>query len=89
MTNPLSDLPSLQRRQHILKLVSRIAGVQVNELKPDVLIREELGIDSLKALEIVARIEKDLSILINEGQLLSVRTVEHFINLIERNYTDQ
>ena len=61
----------------------------MNELKPDVLIREELGIDSLKALEIVARIEKDLSILINEGQLLSVRTVEHFINLIERNYTDQ
>ena len=45
-------------RLGIKNIVSRISRIDIAELKDSVLIREELGIDSLMAMEIIATCEK-------------------------------
>ena len=74
-------------KQWILETVARIANIPAGDLQPDVLIRDELGIDSLKAMEIVATCEKEMQVTIDERLLYEVRTVGDFINLLEGIYT--
>jgi acyl carrier protein len=64
------------------KLVSSITRIDVSELSPEVRVREELGIDSLVAMEIVAACEKHFDIQIDEEQLLEIETVGEFYNLV-------
>jgi acyl carrier protein len=79
-------IPASQLREWIIDYVIQIANISKDDLQPDVLIREELGIDSLKAMEIVATLEKRMGLSIDERQLLNVRTVEDFFQLVERIY---
>jgi acyl carrier protein len=47
------------------------------------LIFEELGLDSLMAIEILAKIEKRFDIIIEESLLANINTVGDFIQAIE------
>lgn len=82
-------VPALRLRKWILDTVARIAHIHSEELQPEVLIREELGIDSLKAMEIVATCEKEMRITIDERQLFDIRTVGDFLDLLEGIYQDK
>ena len=65
-------------------LVSLITRINVSELSAEVRVREELGIDSLMAMEIVAACEKRFDIQIDEEQLFEIETVGEFYNLVVR-----
>ncbi|MBN1837235.1 MAG: acyl carrier protein [Spirochaetales bacterium] len=69
-------------RERIAGIVSRISRIDASELQDDVKIREELGVDSLMAMEIVASCEKELDIHIDEGELYRLQTVGDFMNLV-------
>jgi acyl carrier protein len=69
-------------RKGIKDIVSRITRIDVAEFEDHVLIREELGIDSLMVTEILANCEKYLGIGIDETLLLNVDTVGEFLDLI-------
>ena len=73
-------------RDRIAGIVSRVSRIDVSELLDDVKIREELGVDSLMAMEIVASCEKELQIRIDEGQLYRLQTVGDFMNLVTSLY---
>lgn len=68
--------------QLVRQIVSQVSRIELSELRPDVLIREELGIDSLMAMEIVATCELQLGIRIDEGRLYEVQTVGDFESLV-------
>lgn len=70
-------------RKSIIDIVSRITRIDRSGISDTVLIREELGIDSLMAIEIVANIEKHFTISVDESLLQDVQTVGNFISLIE------
>jgi acyl carrier protein len=70
-------------RDEVVEIVSRISRIDPEEFEEDVRIREELGIDSLMAMEIVAACEKAFGISIDEGQLFCVETVGDFLDLVE------
>lgn len=70
-------------REEIIGIVSRITRVSQSGISNDVLIRDELGIDSLMAIEIIANIEKHYDVTIDESLLNDVETVGEFIQLIE------
>ena len=74
--------PSLLK-QEIKKIVSRIARIDESELQDHLLIREELGIDSLMAMEILANCEKHLGIRLDEERFADVQTIDDFCNLLE------
>lgn len=69
-------------KNDIKRIVSRISRIDVEELDDRVLIREELGIDSLMAMEIVATCEKRLNLKIDETLFADLQTVGDFLDLL-------
>ncbi|MBT3386985.1 MAG: acyl carrier protein [Desulfobacula sp.] len=70
-------------RDKIIKTLSSIARINGKVFDENTLIREELGIDSLMTIEIIAKIEKHYNIQINEEDIIDVNNVGDFINIIE------
>jgi len=69
-------------KNEIRQIVSKISRIDADELQDHVLIREELGIDSLMSMEIIARSEKALGIKIDESLFASIQTVGDFYDLL-------
>jgi acyl carrier protein len=63
--------------------LSEITGIDSSGITYDTLIFEELGLDSLMAIEILAKIEKQFDIIIEETLLADIKTVGDFIQAIE------
>lgn len=84
--HPQTDMNGVGIRDSVIDIVARISRIDADEFEDDVLIREELGIDSLMAMEIVAACERRLGISIDEGQLSCIETVGDFLELVEALY---
>ncbi|MGA2639911.1 MAG: acyl carrier protein [Spirochaetia bacterium] len=69
-------------KNDIKQIVSRISRIDAEELDDELLIREELGIDSLMAMEIIATCEKLLSLKIDETLFADIQTVGDFFDLL-------
>ena len=76
-------------RPRIEQIVSRISRIDASEFHDDVLIREELGIDSLMAMEILATCEKEFGLQLDEAAFSCVETVGEFFQLLEVSYVEQ
>jgi acyl carrier protein len=86
MNDNQTDTPSATIRSTVEVIVSRISRIESSEFSDDVLIREELGIDSLMAMEILAVCEKELRIEIDETEMYAVDTVGEFLKFLEDRY---
>lgn len=71
-------------RNEILKTLSSVARIDLSQITDEVLIRDELGIDSLMGIEIIAKIEKEFNIEIEESLLVDLETVGDFVKVIEQ-----
>jgi len=69
-------------RNDVKKLVGQIARMDSRSVKENASIRDDLGIDSLAAMEILASIEKRLGIIIDEAKAFGVGTVEALLDLV-------
>jgi acyl carrier protein len=69
-------------RKNIKRLVARISRIDVEQIEEQVLIREELGIDSLRAMEIIATCEKHFGLKLDETLFADIRTVGDFLDLL-------
>jgi len=67
----------------IIKVLAKITRIDASSINDDVLIRDELGIDSLMGIEIIAKVEKFYSIHLEESVLLEINRVGDFINLVK------
>ena len=84
-----NKLLSENLRKEIIETISIIAKINGTEFNDNTLIREELGVDSLMTIEIIAEIEKYYDIQINEEDIIDINNVGDFINLIETIITDK
>jgi acyl carrier protein len=75
-------LTAEQVKQKIKSIVSRISRIDAEEFDDEVIIREELGIDSLMAMEIIATCEKHLDIQIDEAMFGDIETIGDFLGLL-------
>lgn len=78
----------LQKRNNninttLIDTLSKITRIDSSGITYDTLIFEELGLDSLMAIEMLAKIEKQFDIMIEDSLLLNVNTVGDFIQTIE------
>lgn len=73
----MADNPKLEGE--IKQLVSEITEVPIDKLKPDADFFKDLGVDSLKAIEIVAAFEKKYRKVIPEKDIPKIRTVNQLI----------
>lgn len=67
----------------VRKLVSDITEIPEKNLKEDAKFVEDLGIDSMMALEIVASLEKKYKITIPEDQIPNVRSLKNVYEMLE------
>jgi len=67
----------------LIDTLSEITGIDSSGITYDTLIFEELGLDSLMAIEMLAKIEKQFDITIEDSLLADIKTVGDFVQTIE------
>jgi acyl carrier protein len=70
-------------RQDIIKVLAKITRIDASSIDDNVLIKDELGIDSLMGIEIIAKVEKYYNIHLEESLLLEINRVGDFIDLVK------
>jgi acyl carrier protein len=70
-------------RRDIIKVLAKITRIDASSIDDNVLIRDELGIDSLMGIEIIAKVEKYYDIHLEESMLLEINRVGDFIDLVK------
>ncbi len=72
-------MPSNYEKE-ITQLVSEIIEIPEEKIAPDADFFTDLGVDSLKAIEIVAAFEKKYRLIIPEQDIPKIRTVKHILD---------
>jgi acyl carrier protein len=70
--------------EEVKKLIADITEVPVEKLTPDADFFKDLGIDSLKAIEIVAAFEKKYRIIIPEEDIPKIRTLMQVVEYTKK-----
>jgi len=78
-----ADFESIKKEAK--KMVSEIAEIPEDELKDDAQFAEDLGIDSMMALEMTAAIEKKFKIVIPEEEIPNIRSLNNIYDILEKN----
>ena len=73
-----------QRRQSALRILARELSIAQESLTPDKTLREDLGMDSIVALNLIFASEKELGVTIREEEIVLVRTVGDLEELLSR-----
>ena len=75
---------SNNREEEVKKIIADITEVPVEKLTLDADFFKDLGIDSLKAIEIVAAFEKKYRIIIPENDIPNVRNLRQVLEYIKK-----
>ncbi len=70
--------------QEVRKLIADIIEIEPDKVEPDANLVEDLGMDSMMALEILASIEKKFRIRIPEEELPKITTLNRAIELAKK-----
>jgi acyl carrier protein len=70
--------------EEVKKIIADITEVPVEKLTPDADFFKDLGIDSLKAIEIVAAFEKKYRIIIPENDIPNIRNLRQVLKYTEK-----
>ena len=71
-------------KKEVKKMVSEISEVPESDITEEAQFAEDLGVDSMMALEIIASIEKKYKIVIPEEEIPSVRSLKNVYDLLDR-----
>lgn len=70
-------------RKTVTSIVSRVTKISEAEITGEKLIRDDLGVDSMQAIESLALIEKELDIVIDPDKAFNVATVDDLFTLVD------
>ncbi len=70
-------------RSEILDIVSMVIEKEIKDIPLDAHLIQEVGADSMMALEILAALEKKYRVIIPEEKLKEMTTVNKIINMVE------
>lgn len=70
-------------KKEVKKLVAETTKVAEKDLKEDASFVDDLGIDSMMALEVIVALEKRYRLIIPEEKIQTVRTLRDVYNLLE------
>lgn len=80
----MSDFDLVKIKEELKQLISEIAEKPIEEIKDDSRFSEDLGIDSMMALEVVASIEKKYKVVIPEAEIPNIRSLQNVYELLEK-----
>ena len=67
----------------VYKVIQEVLTDDVDKIKPEARLIDDLGADSLTAVEIVMELEKQLDIIIVDSEVEKIVTVQDIINIVE------
>ena len=68
--------------QGIKEIIADVAGVEVEEIKPDTNLTKDLDIDSIKAIEITVAIEKKFKVSVRDEDVPKIMTLRQAVDLV-------
>jgi len=72
-----------QIKEQVIKVLAEEFELDIEDLKPEAKLYEDLGLDSLDAVDMVVALEKNFGMkMTDEEALRAVRTLEDLFNLI-------
>jgi len=71
-------------KKEVKKLVAEVAELTEDKLTEDARFVEELGVDSMMALEIVAGIEKKYKVSIPEMEIPKIQSLKNIYEILEK-----
>jgi len=74
-------------KRDVTAIVAEVAEVEPESVAPDAKL-EDLGIDSLDGLRIVAAVEKRFGVVIDETEIAKIRTMPDIFDLVRRYGTE-
>ncbi|MBU1869931.1 MAG: acyl carrier protein [Candidatus Omnitrophica bacterium] len=69
--------------QEMKELIAGVIGREPEELKPDTNFWKDLGVDSIKAIEITVAIERHFKVSVRDEQIPKIATVGDAITLVK------
>lgn len=76
----------MKLQDEILDIIVEIAEVEKEGFDPDASFIDDMGLDSLRALEILAAIENKYSITINPERLREMTTLNNVVKIANEYY---
>ena len=70
--------------QGIKEIIADVAGVEVEEIKPDTNLTKDLDIDSIKAIEITVAIEKKFKVSVRDEDVPKIMTLRQAVELVTK-----
>ena len=67
----------------VYKVIKEVLTDDIDKLKPEAKLIDDLGADSLTAVEIVMELEKKLDITIDDSEVDNIVTIQDIINIVE------
>lgn len=77
-------IEAAQIEQEVRAIIADILEMEPNKIEPDAHLVEDLGMDSMMALEILASLEKRFKIRLPEDELPKITTLNHAIDLAKK-----
>jgi acyl carrier protein len=83
-------MTTLTTEARVIQLLSRMLNRPIEQLKPDVNLAQELGIDSVDLLGLVSGIEEEFDMVFpGDGSLIAqVKTIRELVALVEETLAD-
>lgn len=70
--------------QDIKQVIADVTGRSIEELKPETHFFNDLGVDSIKAIEMTVAIEKRYRISIRDEQIPKISNVKEVVELVKQ-----
>lgn len=68
--------------QEVKQILSRLTGLDIEEIGDNADVINDLGIDSLKIIEIATEIERTYKVVVKDSELVKLRTVKDAVNFL-------
>jgi len=69
----------------IMELLASISGTAKHEIRLDDHLRDDLGLDSLKSMELLSRISEEYDMDVDVEDVMELETVQDIISFFERS----
>ena len=69
--------------QEVKEMLSKLTGLDPSEINDNADIVNDLGVDSLKVIEIATSIERTYKVVVKDSELTNLRTVKDAVGFIK------
>jgi acyl carrier protein len=70
-------------REKVKQIMAGVLRISASEISGEKLVRDDLGMDSMQAIESLAILEKEFGIIIDPDKAFDVATVDDLLKLVE------